>query len=68
MELTKNDIRRIINSGMLNIETLGDKKGATVIIYDGKAYYVWKNESTVFFQKRWIWSKRHKFEISAVGT
>lgn len=67
MELTNADVRKIIKSGMLSIEALGNKKGATVLLYNGKAYYVWKNKSSVFFQNKWVWSKKHEFAISVIG-
>lgn len=66
MELTKNKVEKIIKCGMLNIESLGNMKGGTVVIHKGISYYVWKNENTIFFQKKWIWSKIYKFEISSV--
>jgi hypothetical protein len=66
LELTKDNVEEIIKCGMLNIENLGNMKGGTVVIHKGKSYYVWKKENTIFFQKKWIWSRIYKFEISSV--
>jgi len=66
LELTKNDVQKIMKCDMLNIEALGNVKGATAVIHKGKVFYVWKNENTIFFQGKWIWSKIYKFEIFSV--
>lgn len=67
MDLTSHDVQKMILSGMLDIEALGNTKGASVLLHKGKRYYVWKTEGSVFFQQKWIWSKRHEFKVSATG-
>ncbi len=67
MELTNHDVQKMILSGMLSIEALGNNKGASLLLYKGKSYYVWKSNSSIFFQEKWIWSKKHEFKVSAAG-
>lgn len=52
MEFTEYDMKKLLDSGIIEVEKLGYKKGATMIFYHGNHYYVWKENDRVVLQKK----------------
>lgn len=68
MKLNKADVDKIIKKQIIKIDTLGNSKGATLIVFKGYSYYVWKDKDSVYFQGKWFWNKKHMFVIAELAT
>lgn len=65
--MSKRRVRRLLVCGVLQPERLARNKGATVILYKGKHYYVWRDKDAIYFQKKWPWSNKHRILFAAIS-
>jgi hypothetical protein len=66
VRLDIDDIKKLIKADILNMMTLGENKGSTLVIYMGKALYVWKDCNNLFLKGKWLWNRKYVFSISDI--
>lgn len=66
MKLEINDVKKLMEIGMIRTTNLGNSKGSTLVFYKGKAFYAWKCNGYICFQQKWFWNKKFIFAISDI--
>lgn len=66
MKLELTDVRKLVELGTVKISDLGNRKGSTAVVHNGKLLYVWKNDDSLLLQSKWFWGKKYSFPFSEV--
>ena len=64
MKLKLADEKKLVAAGIIKLSSLGENKGATLVIYKGKGFYVWKDSEKIYLKKKWFWSRKYAFAAS----
>lgn len=63
MRIQETELRELLHKKVIELDQVPSQKGAYLIYFKGKAFFVWRDEHMIYISMGHFWNKTYKIKI-----